>query len=418
MFLVRAAQIDNSPIPLEKDRFAQLPIRIGRNTLNDVCLNHGLVSAFHARIEDIDGKICLRDLGSKNGLFIPAGERSSPVRLAPDAVVDLASIGFQFFVAPAIRLKIEVISSDAPFRASHANGQVLGNASMLGDTPPPWNAGSQPPPGMPLPAHGANAPHPGAVYPWSQPPGAAHPSAPPPQYAPPAQRPPQAGARPTTQFFNMGLDAMALQGLRELAGSLTPGSPLETTGDLARFITKLHDTVDVFCRCFIPLRDGYAQFVSSLDLQQAASQRSLNRSPASVALETASSPDAIANALLNARDRSFDAPAAIEGILADLMLHQVALLDGVMQGVKALLDELSPESIEAALHDRNQLGLLGGGNKARWQEYRERFERLVDEKQAFSLIFGRQFTQVYRQYWQKQNDGDGDQRLRTDRPRG
>lgn len=475
IFVLRSARLDNSPFPVEKDRFSRLPIRIGRNPLNDYCLKHALVSGFHARIEDVDGKLCVRDLGSKNGIFVTSLDRGVPIRIAPNGVVDLAPHGFRFFIGQ-LSIQVEVQQGEAPVRESAMLGSVIGNLNMLSDSAsnpaipaPGWqgHSPSAPPVGYPhappgYPQHlPSGAPHspsgmppmPGALPPLGPsgiPAGPSgypgHPSAPPPlspgmpgdlRYPSNASAsaggysgPPAAGLPPPaaqgggrrrgdaqTQFFsNMGLDALALQGLRELAGSLIPGRPLETTGDVARFITKLHDTLEVFCRSFIPLRDGYSQFVSSLDLQRAALQRSRLQSRAAQTLESATEPEQVAIALLDSRDRSYDAPAAVESILADLMLHQVALLDGVMQGVRALLDELSPQNIEATLSERGGFGLLASGHKARWQEFCERFERFSDERQAFSLIFGQQFTQAYRQYWDKQNEGPSDPPLRTFRP--
>jgi type VI secretion system protein ImpI len=228
----------------------------------------------------------------------------------------------------------------------------------------------------------------------------------PPAYSPYGQSPapPQGAAGfAGTGHISLGVEALALQGLRELTASLVPGIPLETTGDVARLITKLHDTVEVFCRCFIPLREGYAQFVSQMDLQRAAMQRSMNRSRAYMAIESAKHPGEVAMALLHWREASFDAPKAVEGIFADLMIHQVALLDGVMKGVRALLEELSPESIEKMVEEREPRGPLGlglamGRYKAVWEQYRERFEQLSEEKQAFSHIFGPEFTEAYREY--------------------
>jgi type VI secretion system protein ImpI len=204
--------------------------------------------------------------------------------------------------------------------------------------------------------------------------------------------------------FLQGLTAegMALQGLQELAASLVPGIPLDSTGDIARFITKLHDALDAFCRSFIPLREGHAQFMSSLDLQRSR-RRSLQRSHAYLAVEGARSPEALAAALLNPKDKSFDAPQAVEGILADLMLHQLAMLEGVMRGVRALLEELSPENVERQMGG----GLTLSRHKALWQKYREIFENVSEERQAFSLIFGPEFTAAYRQY--RQTSGESPQ---------
>jgi type VI secretion system protein ImpI len=188
---------------------------------------------------------------------------------------------------------------------------------------------------------------------------------------------------------------MALQGLKELAGSLVPGVPLDSTGDIARFITKLHDALDAFCRSFIPLREGHAQFMSSFDLQRSL-RRSVHRSQAYLAVEGARGPEELAAALLNPKDKTFDAPQAVEGILADLMLHQLALLEGVMRGVRSLLEELSRENVE---HQ------TGGGisltrHKALWSKYLEIYENVSEERQAFSLIFGAEFAAAYRQFRQ------------------
>jgi type VI secretion system protein ImpI len=212
------------------------------------------------------------------------------------------------------------------------------------------------------------------------------------------------GGQETAFFSNYALEALALQGLHELAGSLVPGHELQTSGDLARFITKLHDAIEVFCRCFIPLREGYAQFVSSLDLQRAANMRSFNRSPAYLAVEGARDSEGLARGLLDWTERSLDGPKAIEGIYADLMIHQVALLDGVMQGVRALLDELSPMNIER----EGAAGRFALSNRYKelWQSYCEKFEDLAEEKQAFSRIFGHEFTEAYRQYRQRRRSGE------------
>ena len=207
-----------------------------------------------------------------------------------------------------------------------------------------------------------------------------------------------------TGHFALPLDSLALEAVRELAGSLVPQRNLETTGDLARFVTKLHDLAEVFCRCFVPLRDGHQQFIGSLDLQRAAEQRGRNASAASLAVETAKSPEALALALLDFREQALDAPKAVEGIFADLMIHQVALLEGVMRGVRALLDELAPSAIERGVAPQGAFGLdLGNARgKALWAEYSERYANLAEDEQALTRIFGPEFTEAYREYRNRQ----------------
>jgi type VI secretion system protein ImpI len=207
-----------------------------------------------------------------------------------------------------------------------------------------------------------------------------------------------------TGHIDLSMETLAMVGLRELASSLVPDQSVRTTGDLARLITKLHDAIEVFCRCFIPLRQGYSQFVSSMDLRRAASQRGMYRSKGYLRVETAQTPDEVAAALLDFSDRSLDSAAAIEGIFADLMVHQVALLEGVMRGVHALLEELSPESIEAAIdEDSGAFALKFGRQRALWQEFCRRFDELSEDKQAFQRIFGPEFAEAYHEHGSKRD---------------
>jgi type VI secretion system protein ImpI len=406
VFVLRAYTLSGQPMGEEK-RITALPIRIGRNGLNDFVISHGGVSSFHARVEDIDGRLCITDLNSKNGVRVP-GQGGIPQALVPSQPCDLQPGNFQFFLGVHVRVQIGFDEMREPLEhrgPMSFTGHVVGNAGMLLDS------GSQqiPPPPLPVAPHHAmgQVPPPMHVPPVPGPPfqgASAFPGAPPSPLPPgmPAAGVPQAGAGRAATGFLQGLSAesMAYQGLKELAGSLVPGVPLESTGDIARFITKLHDALDSFCRSFIPLREGHAQFMSSFDLQRSI-RRSAQRSQTYMAVETARTADALAAALLNPKDKSFDGPQAVEGILADLMLHQLALLEGVMRGVRALLEELSPDNVESQVGG----GLPLGRHKALWSKYCELYENISEERQAFSVIFGPEFTAAYRQYRQ----GGGEQ---------
>lgn len=419
VFVLRAFSLSGE-LMAEPKRLTALPIRIGRNPLNDFVVGHGGVSSFHARIEDVEGRLCVIDLGSKNGVLLVGGGPASA--LVPHQPQDLQPSGFQFFLGANVRCQIafeeqhEALEQRGP---SIFRGLVVGNASMMleptpSHPPPAARVPSAPPPG-PV---GFAPPAPGAFGAPSAVPLAAlgHSSSPPPMPAPfpasafqsaaVAAQPLPGGAsgpggRAATGFLQgLSDEAMALQGLRELAGSLVPGVALDTTGDIARFITKLHDSIEAFCRSFVPLRESHSQFMSSFDLQRAL-RRTMMRSTAYAAVEGARTPDALAAALLNPKDRNFDGPQAVEGILADLMLHQLALLEGVMRGVGALLEELSPANVQ------NQAGggLSLSRHKALWNKYVEIFENVSEERQAFAVIFGPEFTAAYRQY--RQNGGQG-----------
>jgi type VI secretion system protein ImpI len=392
VFVLSAFSLNGEPM-VEPKRLTALPIRIGRNGLNDFVIGHNGVSSFHARIDDVDGRLCVTDLASKNGVLLVGGGPSGA--LPPNQPFDLQPSGFQFFLGVHVRLQIAFDEQREPLEHRGPlsfTGQVVGNAGVLLGTPsllPGWPA---PAPVAPPPPLNLAEPVAPPLQPFVTPPGGPLPASP---------GAAADGGRAATGFLQgLTAESMALQGLRELAGSLVPGVPLDSTGDIARFITKLHDALDAFCRSFIPLREGHAQFMSSLDLQRAM-RRSMQRSQAYLAVESARSPEALAAALLNPKDRAFDAPQAVEGILADLMLHQLALLEGVMRGVRALLEELSPENVE------NQAGggASFGRHKALWNKYLEIFENVSEERQAFSVIFGPEFAAAYRQY--RQTGGEG-----------
>ncbi|MFO0554561.1 MAG: type VI secretion system-associated FHA domain protein [Polyangiaceae bacterium] len=79
------------------------------------------------------------------------------------------------------------------------------------------------------------------------------------------------------------------------------------------------------------------------------------------------------------------------------MSHQVALMNGVMEGVKQLLDRLSPKSIETEF-DRSgkKGGFFANRFEALWKLYEVRHADYAGEdKETFLVIFGQQFSRAY-----------------------
>lgn len=109
-FVLSARSLGQVPVETPDLRVAQLPIRIGRDPANGFHLDHWWVSPFHARIVRVRGKLCVLDLGSKEGVHIPL-PGGTVRRVRPYEPTDLAETGFQFLLGP-IRLQVEVESSD------------------------------------------------------------------------------------------------------------------------------------------------------------------------------------------------------------------------------------------------------------------------------------------------------------------
>jgi hypothetical protein len=505
------------------ERVLPLPIRIGRSSLNDVCVSHRLVSEFHARLEEVDGRLCVRDLSSKNGVLVETVGSEGARRVSAQTPTDLEPYGYEFLLSPLLRVRVRPATGREPLgvRHSQAVGSVLGNvlgafavppaaalaedqltegfapqqspspvpaalataalgAPPISIAPPPTlpphaRSGSAPPrptrtafsqtaqhgsprsvgPGAtpalssggtspavqpyssvfveppagslelpPLPASARNgelplhAPQPASVQTrFSPPPPAAratllepdsgvHPSEPPhlahtaweigPGTLPAAA---VQAARPT-ELPGRSLEGLALRGLRELAASLVPGQSVETASDVVQLVTKLHDALEMFCRCFIPVREACARFIPTDELERAAIERCRNGSPSYIAIERALEPRAVASALLDWRNDHQDAPRAVEHILADLMLHHLALSQAALEGTRALLDELSPARIEGQQPAPtptmlSRLGLAGTREKDLWEAFSRRHADLEAIGRTFRALFGDQFTRAY-----------------------
>jgi hypothetical protein len=444
--------VDAESQPIEH-RVAGLPVSLGRDASNDVQVTSQFVSGFHAKLEEIKGRVFVRDLGSRNGTQVCTAD-GQKTRVAAHALYDLSQCADEFFLGSSVRIQVmDPAQAPLPWRASGgpprreidsfldvpargSPGRGAGRSALpdLGggawDAPPAPRAGdfgdgplSLPPlPGEARQGHGTEARRSTEPAPLgrSYDPGAGlgrsyEPPAPVDRGYEPAPRrgfdPPPAGrgfepvgggfgnapGAPSphlaTGNFQLSMDNLALQGLRELVGSLLPGQTLQTQGDVARLITRLHDAVDVLSRTLVPLRQSYLKFVSSMDLQKSA-----HFAQASAMLDMARDPAAVAAALLDFREGAPEASKALEGALNDLSTHQVAMLDGVMQGVRALLEELSPSAVSEAAEGKRGGLRLGGRQRDVWEEYCERYERVSEESEAFSRIFGEEFAQAYRRY--------------------
>ena len=125
------------------------------------------------------------------------------------------------------------------------------------------------------------------------------------------------------------------------------------------------------------------------------------RGPDSAAAPLPSAAE-LAASLLDWRRDDARPRANLRASLAELMMHQVALLRGVMRGVKALLTELSPAVIEEALErEPPARGALGRmfSRPDPWTVYKRRHSDLADEEnERFRLLFGSDFVSEYRQF--------------------
>jgi len=389
-------------------RFSRLPISIGRGQDNDLEIPSPFVSGRHARIEELGGTLCVRDLGSRNGVHVLLGAES--VRIAPQSAYPVSPDGFELQLGSETRLQVER-AGPPTLEPARPEQQAAPPARSAATSLPKWSGlGDGLPPlpdlGRPLrslpPLDGSLAASALDARALSLPVlsprnGGAEPPRPARGFEPVRPDPREHAGSSARQRapgwktgnFELSPEVLALQGLRELTASLAPGRTLDTQGDVARLITRLHDVLEVVCRSYLSLRDGHARFVASFQLQGSA-----EHDPARLALDGARDASAVAALLLDFREPAPDASPALEQALKELGLHQVALLDGVMQGIRALLEELSPANIEQEV----ERGAPRRPARAPWDEYRERYARFAQEGEAFSRVFGEEFQSAYRSY--------------------
>lgn len=393
----------------EERSFGRFPVRIGRNELNDLRLDSPFVSQFHAVIESHDGMVHLRDLGSLNGTLLRGTGRA-----AANTPIDLAPYGGEFAI---VSLIVQTTPIDVESTTSYRRqGKMLGLASEVRD-----EFGETTQAGVDLGLDLVCAKAISQLQPLYQESRDAtahllrsiegtleqfdHPTRARALVALREQMPSIVDEPDFKHLASMygiddggssPLDSFALRALMEMLAFYVPNiEPPRTVDELAMFMQCLQDTLDVFMRGFVRLQEGHKQFEAQMDIRRSTSEGFAAN------VETASTPEELASVLLDFRNGSPDAPRDVEGAFADLMIHQVALLNGVMNGVKSLLAELSPSAIERYAEDPRRRGAGGlqiGPFRFRqlWELYAERHSDLADEeREAFGLIFGPDFARAY-----------------------
>jgi type VI secretion system protein ImpI len=407
--------------------FDRSPVRIGRSSLNELPIQASFVSQYHAVLEFDATRVVLRDLGSTNGTAL----RSSG-RVPPNTSIDLSQQNFEFAIV-SLWFQLYVVGEVAPSKIERKReGTILSmdvgelQKIMAGAVAgPPAVAGAPD-------RNGEMVARLQPVYDeyrasWAKLYRELFAMANSLDAASRArllqQMAAEMGAVKNEGDFqrlasqlgvpslgNTGApgpskeatreETVALQALRDLASSFVPHQkPLERVVDVVAFAQKMQDALDVFFKCFLPLRDGHAQFQTQMDIKKTRTPKeSMN---AARAVETAREPRELAARVLDWADTSNEGPRAIESTFAEVMVHQVAMLNGVMRGVRSLLAKLAPASIEAELSNprrRAASGMQLGPfrYKTLWELYGEIYGDFAeDEKQAFMLIFGPEFVHAY-----------------------
>ncbi len=382
-------------------RYERFPVRIGRNQLNDLHIDRPYVSQFHAAIEVTDNKIWVKDLGSTNGT-VYRGKK-----MDKDVPVDVTALPELHIGPVVIRFGlIEVNAEETAIR--EASALDIGTAAGAG-----------------LMALRLRAPRPGQedafvrqVLPyidayrqaWAnvyrlvyehltrlQPPARdnylkrlliEHPSL---AQEPDFQKVSQYYGVPAHEWGELNVQSAAQAALTELAKQLAPGAGVpDDPHKMLGFARRLRDTMNVFLKAFVSLRDGYQEFEVEV-LRRERFEMQGNR------VGTAKGYMALAEVLFAQDADPKETSDQLHEIFVEVMTHQVALMNGVMEGVKELLQNLAPEAIEKRYEQKGKRGgLFSNKYEGLWEEYQTvHGDYQGEDKETFLIIFGPQFSRAY-----------------------
>src|SRR5262249_30639743 len=144
--------------------------------------------------------------------------------------------------------------------------------------------------------------------------------------------------------------------------------------------------MESFSQAFVELRKGYEQFGEEMALQLVQ-----ERNP----LHDAESGQDVMRYLLDWSHDGGERVRELTRAFADLALHQVALLSGMMEGVRGMLQQISPVTLSGSR--TVALAREGGGGFLEkllnirkgelWKRYTDRHQSLVEEDRFSREVF-------------------------------
>jgi predicted component of type VI protein secretion system len=170
---------------------------------------------------------------------------------------------------------------------------------------------------------------------------------------------------------------------------------LRSTEDVEQFLHQLAAVLEAFGKSFLELRRGHDQFGKEIAVPVTGDQTPLRH---------AKTPRDLLRYLLDCDGQAGDRIRSLTEGFADVMIRQVALLNGIRQGISALLTHLSPEELRRS----SALARTGAGSVllkvwpvralALWGPYVARHQELLqEEREVQSIVFGSEFAFAYAQ---------------------
>lgn len=433
----------------EHSAFASSPVRIGRNQLNELALNEPFVSQWHAVVRFDEHKVRYVDLGSTNGTMMNGRRLARHVQVEVDPQTDLRIGPLQLAFARAqVTPDMYAAPRTTIFNLNTQQGEhsIGGGATMAFNPHEPQTLEQHTmflgganiqqqiqqyqqhqAQGVPRERIPTGTGLPGGVdmqqlvqiteqtkpyyeqyrRAWAQTlaalraqlermPGPNREG----MVACLCQQFPQLAKEPEFRQLveTLGVSTAALgevdtqDWIKRLGGhtQLPPGAQVNT----AIAMERVGAILESYSQAFVELRKGYEQFGEEMALQLVQEHNPLH---------DAQTGQDVLRYLLDWTTDGGERVRELTRAFADLALHQVALLSGVMEGVRSMLHSVSPQTLSG--QRTHALAKTGGGGlfekifntrkASLWERFSDAHQRLIEEDRFSREVFGRNFARAY-----------------------
>ncbi len=170
---------------------------------------------------------------------------------------------------------------------------------------------------------------------------------------------------------------------------LPPDRSLSHGRDEEHFAGRMAAVLETFGTALIELLKGHQEFRDQMGVHSMVHPTGLHRS---------TEAREVLEYLLDWGDGAEERLQELISVFADLMIHQVAMVSGVVDGARGMLSEISPQTIIA--HAASSRGLLGRfwpfRGSRRWDMFCHQFQQLShDDAHITRSLFGREFARAY-----------------------
>jgi len=392
--------------------FDSSPVRFGRNPLNELVINDGVVSQWHGLLRFDETRTVLIDLGSTNGTVTGGGRvpRNTEVLLDQSSVLHVAHLELRvarFHVppdsltrransflpadpggAPLEGTRTMMFKGDLPMASPQADPRVV--ELVLSQTGAVYaqyirslddmrqyveyfiNQVPAETRGLTFLALGKRIPHFARTREYRR-----------------------IGAGLGLRPDDLG-EVDIEDWLKRLVYGTETALAAKGRVNVPRALDRIGAILETFAQSYVDLRSGHEQFIGDIGLR-------LNIEPGGLA-DARNSRSALAYLLDWTSDHQVRVSELNRGF-ADLALHQVGLLNGVLDGVRAILGELRPEvvagvapwprSLDVRGARGSAAGFMGARAKDWWRSYSARHAELEEGDHFTKKMFGRPFANAY-----------------------